>query len=69
MHALSLIAAALLLAFGTSPAAGELYPLSDVSYPHLFITDPSNMPVVWHKKSMAFMLAHSAGVRINARYG
>ncbi len=45
----------------------ELFPLNDMSYPHLFITDPVSMPVIWHKKSVAFMLAHSAGVRINAR--
>lgn len=49
------------------PACADLFPISDVSYPHLVITDPASMPVVWHKKSMAFMLAHSAGVRINAR--
>lgn len=48
-------------------SSAELFPLSDVSYPHLFITDPSSMPVIWHKKSVAFMLAHSAGVRISAR--
>lgn len=57
----------LLLALLVEQALGELFPLSDVSYPHLFITDPVSMPVVWHRKSVAFMLAHSAGVRINAR--
>lgn len=57
----------LLLALAAGRALGELFPLSDVSYPHLFITDPVSMPIVWHKKSVAFMLAHSAGVRISAR--
>lgn len=58
-----------LLASIPSSSHAELFPLNDVSYPHLFITDPASMPVIWHKKSVAFMLAHSAGVRINARWG
>jgi hypothetical protein len=45
----------------------ELFTVSDVSYPHLVITDPASTPVVWHKKSIAFKLVHSLAVRINAR--
>lgn len=49
-------------------AQAELFPISDESYPHLVITDPSNVPVTWHKKSIAFRLANSAAVRINSRW-
>ena len=57
----------LIAAAAVPNAYADLFPISDVSYPHLVITDPASMPVTWHRKSMAFMLAHSAGVRINAR--
>jgi hypothetical protein len=32
----------------------ELFPISDTAYPHIFITDPATIPVVWHRKVFAF---------------
>ena len=32
----------------------ELFSISNTSYPHIFITDPVNVPVVWHRKLLGF---------------
>lgn len=48
-----------------SPA--EMFGISDKSYPHVFLTDPVQAPIVWHQKAIGFRLFHSAAVRINSR--
>lgn len=53
--------------------SGELLPISDVSYPYITLVGGSQQqpqqpqPVVWHTRRVAFRLAHSAAVRVNAR--
>jgi len=41
------------------PANGELFPISDTTYPHIFISDPATVPVIWHRKSFAFRHVHA----------
>ena len=62
-----LIKVAWLLLLVGQPSGAEVFPISDSSYPHIFIQDPVTFPVVWHKKTFGFRLAHSAAVRINSR--
>ncbi len=33
---------------------GELFSISDTSYPHVFMNDPVRIPLVWHRKFFAF---------------
>lgn len=56
-----------LLLLNVARCSAEIFPISDTSYPHVVISDPSSMPVAWHKKSIAFRLLHSSAVRVNAR--
>jgi hypothetical protein len=46
----------LLLSMIISMGNCELFPISDTSYPHIFMTDPATVPLVWHKKFFAFRL-------------
>jgi hypothetical protein len=46
----------LLLSMIISMGSCELFPISDTSYPHIFMTDPATVPLVWHKKFFAFRL-------------
>ena len=66
-HHLALLFFVFLMLQAIAPCKAEIFSISDVTYPHLVISDPLNLPVVWHKKSLAFRLVHSAAVRISAR--
>lgn len=48
-------------------ALGETFTISDSNYPYIFVQEPSTIPVIWHRKTFAFRLAHSAAVRISSR--
>lgn len=56
------------LLFLAGAAQAEIFGISDKSYPHVYITDPVQAPVVaWHKKAFGFRLSSCAAVRINSR--
>lgn len=53
----------LLMALASTPphiAHAELFPVSDAAYPHIVISEPGTVPVVWHKKFVAFRYMQAA---------
>jgi hypothetical protein len=49
-----------------SSSRAEVLPISDQSYPYIYISDPYQ-PVIWSEKGFAMKMSMSQAIRINSR--